>query len=236
MQVHVFESVAFDRLPDNMRRRVRRKTDVPYPALVDEFVNRLHAAALAQRPVKELGIVDAVQRQQVNVVELQVAHRFVEGVEELLLRGKRRNLGLDDYAIARQPWQHEAKLHLGRAVAARSLDVVNAQLERAVDDRLDVGLPLSRHLAGIDVIPLVLVTHPPTGKNRNLKLRLAEPPIFHVAEVLGFRRSDSRRTVYGQSLGQACNHRPTRRVSRTVPRSHPDGPGQAVRAPGARHS
>ena len=173
------------------------KTDVACPSLIDEFVNRLNTATLAKRPIKELRVVDAVQRQQVNVIKLQMAHRLVECVEELLLRGKRRDLGLDDYAVARQPGQHEAKLHLGRAIAARGLDVVDAQLERAVDDRLDVGLPLRRHLAGINILPLVLVAHSPAGEHRDLKLRPAEPPILHVAAVLGFRRRDSSRTGCG---------------------------------------
>ena len=59
------------------------------------------------------------------MVELQVAHRLVEGVEKLLLRGKRRDLGLDNYLVARQFRQHEAKLHLagGKLLLADSYGI-----------------------------------------------------------------------------------------------------------------
>ena len=83
--------------------------------------------------------------------------------------------------------------------------MVDAQFQGTVNGSLKVGLAGVWHFARINVLPLVLVAHPTAGKHGNLKFRFAEPPIFHVAEVLGFRRSDSRRTVYGQSLGQACN-------------------------------
>ena len=128
------------------------------------------------------------------MVELQVFHRLVKRVEELLLRGERRDLGLDDHLVARQLGQHVSQLHLGRTVAASGLDVIDPQLQRPVDGRLEIGLSLVRHFAGINVIPLVLVAHSPAGEHRHLNLRLAESTIFHVAAVSFFTGEDTRRT------------------------------------------
>ena len=62
---------------------MRREANVPRSALVDQFLDRLDAAALAERPIEKLHVVDAVQRQQINVIQLQVLHRLVESLEEL---------------------------------------------------------------------------------------------------------------------------------------------------------
>ena len=57
--------------------------------------------------------------------------------------------------------------------------MVDSQLKRATNGGLQVGLALLGHLVGIDVLPLVLVTHAATGKDGHPEFGLAKSPIFH---------------------------------------------------------
>ena len=50
---------------------MRGEADEAAAALALELPRRLQAAAWAQRPVEQLGVVDAVEREQIDVVELQ---------------------------------------------------------------------------------------------------------------------------------------------------------------------
>ena len=56
------------------------------------------------------------------------------------------DFGLDDDLVAGQRREDAAQLHLRRAVAARGLDVVDAQFEGAVDGGFEVRLVLGRDL------------------------------------------------------------------------------------------
>ena len=94
----------------------------------------------------------------------------------------RRDLGLHDHFVARQFRQQRAELHFRRAVAARGLDVIDAQFERAVDARLQIFLVGARDFRRRHVLPLVLVAHPAAGDDGHLQIGPAKTTIFHGAE------------------------------------------------------
>ncbi len=78
VEVDVIEFVRGDGVQDDVRGRVGGKADEPDAAFALEFARGGEAAVLSQREIEQLPVVDAVQREQINVVELQILHRFVE--------------------------------------------------------------------------------------------------------------------------------------------------------------
>src|SRR5207247_11275824 len=88
-------------------------------------------------------------------------------------------LRIDYDPAAAQTTENLAWLHLGRAVAARGLDMVATQLERPANRGFQVFLVFARHLPGLDILPLELIAHPAAGKHRHLQFRAAKTSVLH---------------------------------------------------------
>ena len=174
MQVDVVEAAGFDGPDNHVGRAVGRKPDVADPSLIAKLFCDVEAPAGADRLFEQLVGVDAVEAEQIDVIEAEVAHRLVEGLAELGGIGRRNDLRLDDDLV---PWQlrkDPAELHLGSSVAAGRFDVVDPQFEGPADGRLEIGLVGSRNVFRRHVLPVVLVTHPTTGQDRHGQLSAAK--------------------------------------------------------------
>ena len=185
VDVEVGELAGVDGVEDDVGGGVGAEADVAAAALALELARGFEAAAFAEGPVEVLAVVDAVEGEEVHVVEPQILHGLVEGAEEFLGRGEGGDLGLDDEFVALDLREHPAELHLAGAVAARGLDVVNAELEGAVDGGFEVSLAVLGHLAGWHVLPLVLVAHAAAGEDGHLQLSLSEAAVFHARSLAG---------------------------------------------------
>lgn len=185
VDVEVGELAGVDGVEDDVGGGVGAEAEVAAAAFALELARGFEAAAFAQRPVEVLAIVDAVEGEQVHVVEPQILHGLVEGAEEFLGRGEGGDLGLDDEFVALDLREHPAELHLAGAVAARGLDVVDAECEGAVDSGFEVGLAVLGDFAGRHVLPLVLVAHAAAGEDGHLQLGLAEATVFHARSLAG---------------------------------------------------
>ena len=76
MQVHVFEARVPHAFKDRLQTSVSRETDVAYAALFFQFQRCVKTPAFAQRPIHcTLGVVQSVQREEVDVIEFQQLHR-----------------------------------------------------------------------------------------------------------------------------------------------------------------
>src|SRR5437762_7545249 len=124
-------------------------------------------------------MIEAVQGQKVDVLEAEITERPVKGLEKVFRPSFRRHLRLHDDPVAGQPRENIAQLHLGRAVAARGLDMVDTQLERPANRGFQVFLVFARHLPGLDILPLELIAHPAAGKHRHLQFRAAKTSVLH---------------------------------------------------------
>src|SRR5207237_5509245 len=122
-----------DRIDDEVGRGMRAEADEAAATLTLEPARGFETASFFQRPAEKLRVVDAVEREQIDVIELQVAHRFFERRHEFLRRREWPDLRLHDHFLARQLWQNPTELHFAAPVSARGLDVINAELERAQD-------------------------------------------------------------------------------------------------------
>jgi len=70
-------------------------------------------------------------------------------------------------------------LHLGGAVAAGGLEVIDAEIEGAADGGLEVGLIIGGDGGGGFVAPLVLEAHAATGEDGHLEVGAAEAAVVH---------------------------------------------------------
>ena len=125
-------------------------------ALLD-FAGSRQATAWFERPIGALGIVDAVQRQQIDMGQLQPLERFFEIPCELLRVFLRRDLRLDDQLLARKLWENQPKLALRRAISARGFDVIDAERDGAVNRGREVVLILGGDVLRRDILPAELV-------------------------------------------------------------------------------
>ena len=98
-----------------------------------QLAAHLQSAARPQGLVEVPGVVDAVDRQQVHVVQPKITHRRFKRLAELPGGRLGHDLGLDDEFLPGELLQHGCQLHLGGAVAAGGLDVMDAQLDGPMD-------------------------------------------------------------------------------------------------------
>ena len=178
MEVHIVEGIALHDLLDEIARGVRRETEEGGPPLMDDLPRRLERPAGTDRLLPALPVVDPVDGEKVDMSQLQVAHRLIEGRAEVR-GGGRGDLGLDDHFPAGKTGKDFSQLDLRGAVATGGLDVVDAGGERLADALLEVGLSLGRDPAGILVVPTVLVAHPPAGEDGHLETGPAEASRDH---------------------------------------------------------
>src|SRR4051794_27223203 len=120
-----------------------------------------------------------MQRQQLHMLQLQVAHRLLEGLAELARIGEGRDFRLHDHLFARQARQDVAELHLAAAVAARGFDVIDTQVQCPQDGGFQIALARFLDRLRVDVVPRLLVAHPPAGKHGHLKIRATEATGLH---------------------------------------------------------
>jgi hypothetical protein len=92
------------------------------------------------------------KRKQIHVVQLQVIHRGLESLEKFLRVARGVTL-VCTMILSRGNLAARAQLHFRRAVAARRFDVVDAQFQRAMDARLQVGLVGARDVLRRHVLP-----------------------------------------------------------------------------------
>jgi hypothetical protein len=165
---------------DFVDRSVGRKPDVPNFSLLLQLFGRFEAAALPHRPLDRLGGVEAVQPEQIDILELQPRQRLVEVGYELLRVGLGGDLRLDDQVLPRVLRQDHAQLPFTAAVATGGLDVVDAQLQRPRDRRLHVPMAFGIDFVERLVFPAILVAHPPGGEDGHLKFGAAEASVLHI--------------------------------------------------------
>ena len=179
VDIEIIKGIAAHGFENDVGGGVGGEADVAHAAFALKLPRRFDAAAFAQAPVQQLPVVDAVHREQVHVVQLQKAHGFIERVDEFARGGEGRDLRLHDQLFARQFGQHPAQLHLAGAIAARSFNVVDAQLECAMDRGLQIRLTVGGHFPGIDVLPLVLIAHAAAGDHGHLQFSAAKSSVLH---------------------------------------------------------
>ena len=97
VQVHVIEFVRLDDSRDHARHRVRGEPDEADAAVLLELPRGFQATAAPQREFEQLLVVDAVDTQEIDVLQLQVAHRLVERRQKFLRIGARADLGLHNH-------------------------------------------------------------------------------------------------------------------------------------------
>jgi hypothetical protein len=78
--------------------------------------------------------------------------------------------------------EHPAKLHLRSTIAPGGLDVVDAQLDGAMDAGFEVRLTIGRDFLRINVLPFVLVPHAAARDDGHWQLSPTEAAVFHARE------------------------------------------------------
>src|SRR5436189_1177385 len=106
-----------------------------------------------------------MQGEQIHIIETQILEARVERPQKFFRRFFWSDFGLDDDFVTRQSGQNVAELHLGTAVATGSFEMVDAQLERAMNRRFEIGLVLCGNLAGWNILPLELKAHASARKD-----------------------------------------------------------------------
>ena len=147
MEIDVIELAGIDCGANDARGAVRAEADEPASAFFLELPGGFETTAGPNRPLECLIVVDAVEAEQIDVVQPEIAHGFFERLTEIFRVGGWSDFGLDDDFFAGQLWQHVAELHFRRAVAACGLDVVDAEFECPVDAGFEVGLVGDRYFA-----------------------------------------------------------------------------------------
>ena len=107
VQVDVVEAaiaLVTNRVEHRRQRRVRRKTNVADEAFGLQLAGGGQAAVFLDAPPEQLVCVNAVQTEQVDIVELQPLERLAHVGDELRRIGRRRDLGLHDEIFARKGW------------------------------------------------------------------------------------------------------------------------------------
>ena len=110
MEVHVIELLAGNRLVDDIGRGVGGEAEEANTTFALELPRGRHTTVLLQRPSKQFALVDAVQCEQIDVVEPEIVHGLVKSLQELVRVLKRRDLGLDNDLVARDGWQKSARV------------------------------------------------------------------------------------------------------------------------------
>ena len=70
VDIDVIKFVGGDRVEDDVRRGVGGKAEEADAAFLLQFAGGGHAAVFPDGPIQQLAVVDAVQREQINVVQL----------------------------------------------------------------------------------------------------------------------------------------------------------------------
>src|SRR5712691_7328138 len=96
MDVQVVEFAAVNGFEDNIGRGMRREAKEPDSPRFLKLASGGDASAFAKRVFQKLPVVDAVQAEQVNVVQPQVLHRSIESAEKFLGCLFGTDFGLDD--------------------------------------------------------------------------------------------------------------------------------------------
>src|SRR5207302_9447160 len=104
-------------------------------------------------------------------------------IQEIFGIFRRRDFGLHDHFFARKRWKQPPKLHFGCTVAPSGLDVVDAQLERAMDGCFEIALVLRGDFGWRNILPFELITHSAAREDRHLQLGASETAVFHPNSV-----------------------------------------------------
>ena len=179
VEIYVVELAGVDGFEDEIGRGVGGEPDETAPALLLELARGIEASALFDGPIEQLPVVDPMERQQIDVIQLQVGHRFLERGEEVPGSSVGCDLGLDDDFVAGQGGEQVPQLHFGGAIAARGFNVVDAEFEGAMDGGLKVGLVVGRNFGRRHILPLELIAHAAAGKDGHLEFSAAETTVFH---------------------------------------------------------
>ncbi len=171
MQIHVIVRVGFNRGGDHAGGRVGGEADPPAAALFFQVVGDFDAAV---RPFEDLIVVDAVEGEEVHVIELEFGQRIVEGFEKIFWIGGGGDFGLDDESVAGDGREDLAELDFAGAVAAGGFDVIDAEFEGAANGGFEVALVVGRDLVERGVFPGMLVAHAAAGEDRHGEAGAAE--------------------------------------------------------------
>ena len=142
-----------------------------------KLIRHLPAAAGAQGQLDAVRCVEAVERQQIDRVHAQQRERLLQLFAELGGIVVGTQLGLQHEGAARVARQRLAHLLLAGAVAARGLEVVDADRQRARDDRLDVRLAGRADARAAH--PALLRAHAATREHRHVDVGSPETPVEH---------------------------------------------------------
>mmetsp|Transcript_71951 Transcript_71951/g.203966 ORF Transcript_71951/g.203966 Transcript_71951/m.203966 type:complete len:286 (-) Transcript_71951:133-990(-) len=202
VNIHVVKLVGLDGRGDNVGHSVGAEPNPTDLSRVPELLHDVPPALLEYVVQRDL-LVNAVEREQVDVADRAIDLHLAEGLLHRLLEVAglfRRDLGLDDNILTldlprgNQRSEGVAELDLRRAVAQRRLEVVDAQLKRAADggdkvvlargvDATDVG----RHRLGL-APPGLLNAHAAARYDRHLELGPAEANLGALVPRLWQRR------------------------------------------------
>ena len=180
VQVDEIETVAGNRLQDQGQGGMGGKAHRTDPPLVLPAPGHLQAATGAQGLVQVLGLVDAMDRQQVDPAKgaraiepkpLETEAEFGFKTDRILLG---RQLGLEQAIGIGALGQQPAELALGGAVVAGRFNVVQAACHGSLQGAPQVGLAVWADLVRWQVAPAVLKAHAPQGQQRHGQLGAAE--------------------------------------------------------------
>ena len=118
MQIDVIKLPALHRIKNDIGGGVSRKADETDTPLLLQAAGGGDAAVLLKRPPEQFAVVNAVQREQIDVIEAQIVHGRFKDFQKLPCVRLRRDFGLNNDFFARQPGEHPAELHFRSAVAA----------------------------------------------------------------------------------------------------------------------
>src|SRR5690606_11805951 len=138
---------------------VRREANEAAPTLLPQPLRDFETASLAERPVEDRRVIDAVQGEELDVVHPQAPQGVLEVPLELPWLGLGRDLRLKDQAVPRQRGKNAAQLSLTGAVAPGRFDVADAQVHGAANRRLEVALRVGRDGVERLVLPPKLKPH-----------------------------------------------------------------------------
>ena len=197
VEVDVIEFAGVDGGFDDIGGGVGGKAEETAASFFLQLAGDVEATALFDGPVEEFERVDAVEGEEVHVIEFQVGHGLLEDLEEGGAGGLGGDLGLHDHFVARELGEEVTELHFGSAVAAGGLDVVDAELEGAVDAGFEIFLVGAGDVLRRDILPFVLVAHAATGDDGDLQTGPAKATVFHPGKVNGVgRRGKGGRRIY----------------------------------------
>lgn len=160
------------------------EADVFGAALALELASGAEASAAAigaEGFLRDVVVIDAVEGEEVDVVEAEAFEGFIEVFEEEGGVGLGDDFSLDDELFAGEGREHEAELAFRGAISASGFDVGDAEIPGAADGGLEVGLVFGGDLFEGCILPFPLEAHAAAGEEGHHEARASKPAVLHGA-------------------------------------------------------